>query len=371
MTTTKSYLIIFFILIITLFGCKNKEVESELNILVNVPLTGDAASYGKTFQQGIDLALDEIKNIDEKSFQLINIIYADNKLSATEAVNILQQESAKRQISAVLPVSTHISMALAPICNSKKILLLPPIADGDTLATAGEYCFRISPSSSFQGKILGEKIIEMNLANISIIYIYNIWGIGLANTVRNTLVENGKTINSFESCTPGQRDFRTILTKIKRHNSDAIVIFVHPAETIPLLKQIKEFGMKSIIFGGDTFSNKSLYQDEFLSLLKGVIFALPASPTNIQFEKFSSKYQAKYEVKADINAAAAYDAVLLLYEAMKRGNTTGNAIKNYFNNMSEGYIGATGLIIWDENGSVISKTYDLFTVRNEPYYERY
>jgi branched-chain amino acid transport system substrate-binding protein len=345
-----------------LFSCTKK--DSKINILVPAPFSGDAASYGKVMKEGIEIALSELEGDPVK--QKINVIYQDSKLSTKEIVNILQQELALHPISVVMPVSTGEAMALAPICNKNQVVLLPPLADGDQLSEARPYFFRISPASSFQGRVLADKMRENGILKAAVLYLNDAWGKGLSLKFKEYFMEKNGNIVAMESCNPGQMDLRTQLQKIKAVQPEALLIILHPTETIPALKQIRELGIKARLYGGDTFSNKTVYA-EAAELAQGVIFALPAQPENVIFNKFSAAYKARYRADADINAAAARDAIMIVVEAVRKGATTGDAIKVSLDGMTNGLNGATGLIKWDKNGNVISKKYQLYIVKGDSY----
>jgi branched-chain amino acid transport system substrate-binding protein len=178
--------------------------------------------------------------------------------------------------------------------------------------------------------------------------------------------DQNNEVTTIEICNPNQTDLRLQLSKIKESNPTALLLIVHPGEAVPALKQIKELGIKAQIFGGDTFSNKVIYS-EALDVAQGVIFTLPATPNNEEYQKFSNEYKKRFNMDADINAAAAYDVLLLIAKAIKNGAYNGETIKEYFFNMKTEFIGATGLIKWDNNGDVVSKTYNSFIIKDNNY----
>ena len=345
-------------------GCSNNN-KNKVNVLVSLPLTGDAAAYGKLLQDGVNYGLSELDSITASK---INVIYQDDKLSAKDAVNILNQEMAKQKLSAAMTSSTELAMNLGPICNSNQIVLLPPIADGAKITQAGEYVFLITPVSTFQGKELARYISKDGYKKVAVIFLNDSWGNSLSTVFKNEFEnEYGGSVIISETCNPGQRDFRTQLTKIKNNSPDAILIILHPTETIPLLKQIKELNIKAALYGGDTFSNKALYTDDVKEFVQGIKFTLPSQPDNKIFQSFQKGFKEKYGYDADINAAAARDAIILIAMAVEQGATNGTEIKDKFRNWNDGVIGATGLIKWDDIRNVISKKYQLYVISGKSY----
>lgn len=350
--------------ITVLLGVSCTGLNTKTNILVAVPFTGDAASYGNVQKQGIEIAMSELNG--DPVAKKMNIIYADTKMSPREITNVLQQEMAKNPVSVVMPITTAETMAIAPICNENKIVLLSPLASGDQITSAGEYVYRVSPTDSYQGRELARVVYEDKNRTASVLFVNDSWGKGLSDVFVQSFTSMGGNVRSVETCISNQTDLRTQLAKIKQSKSDALVLIVHPGEAIPALTQKKELGIRSKIYGGDTFSHKTIYT-EALDVAQGVVFTLPATPNNDTFRKLSAEYKTRFGTDADINAAAARDAIMLIAEAVRSGATDGKSIKDRFDKLSEGIIGATGLIKWDKNGDVISKHYASYKIKGDTY----
>lgn len=349
-------------LVLSLIACASK--EDKINILVMFPFTGEAASYGKVLKGGIEVAISEIT--DPKLKDKINVIYQDSKLSVTEVLNIYKQETTLHKITAVLPASTADVMALGPLCNNDKIICIPPLADGDKITESGPYVFRVSPSSTFQANVLAEAVNKQGFTETAVLYLNDAWGRGLAERFKSTYEIMGGKVKAFESVNPKQTDMRTQLNKINYSKTKSVVILLHPPETIPALRQIKELGLDLKIFGGDNFSNKDIYNIAS-DVAQGVIFTLPAQPASSEFHNFNKKYLELTGSNADINAAAAYDAINIIISLVSQGEYTGEKIMAKLLKNKDGFKGATGLIKWDNTGEIISKTYNLYIVKNNGY----
>jgi len=356
------FISLLFCVILCIGGCNNK--PQQVNVLVSLPLTGDAAAYAKLLKDGIEVGLDQMDKITRDK---INVIYQDDRLSSREAINVLQQEMARRKLSVAMTTSTELAMTIGGICNDNQIVLLPPIADGNQITKDKEYVFLITPTSAYQGIALAEKIKEGNYSKVAILHLNDSWGNELSNEFQNKFVELGGEIVAKETCEAGQTDMRSTLLRFNNRLPNAILLILHPTETVPALKQIKELGVIAALFGGDTFSNKDLYRPEVIDLVQGVRFTLPTHPDNAIFEDFKKLFIAKHGYTPDINATAARDAIMLVAKAVKDGATDGTSIKNKFNSYTDGVEGATGLIKWDRNRNVVSKEYSLYVISNNEY----
>jgi len=343
-------------------GCNNE--SQKVNVLVSLPLTGDAAFYGRILQDGIEAGLDQI---DQTTRDKINVIYQDDKLSSKEAVNVLQQEMARRKLSVVMTSSSELAMTIGGICNDNKIVLLPPIADGSQITEGRGYVFLITPTTAYQGIVLAERMKGSNYTKAAVLHRNDAGGNAVATAFQSEFIALGGEIVATEVCESGQTDLRSILLRIRNREPEALLILLPPNEIIAALRQIRELGITVALFGGDTFSNTDLYREGVIDLMQGVRFTLPTQPDNAIFAEFKGQFAAKHGYDPDINAAAARDAILLIAKAVKDGATDGTSFKEKFNSYTEGVEGATGLIKWDENRNVVSKKYSLFIISGDEY----
>lgn len=370
MITMKKSMITYLLmgLLLCAVGCHSQcnHKEERVNVLVSLPLTGNAAAYGKLLKDGIEIGLEQV---DKGTRDKINVIFQDDKLSSKEAVSILQHEMAKQKLSVAMTASTELAMTLGKTCNDNKIVLLPPIADGNQITNGREYVFLITPTSAFQGTVLAQKIKERNYTKAAILHLNDSWGKELSTEFQNSYAQLGGETLIKETCEIGQTDMRSLLLKIKNRQPEALLLILHPTETIPTLKQIKELNINVALFGGDTFSNKDLYKDGVVDLMQGLRFTLPTQPDNQVYQEFQKIFYAKHNYNPDINAAAARDAITLVAKAVEDGAVNGTSVRDIFNSYNEGIVGATGMIKWDENRNVVSKSYALYVVRGDSYFE--
>lgn len=70
-------------------GCVKKE-EKEIKIGAILPLTGDAALYGKSIKKGIDLAVDQINSKGGIKGSKVSVIFEDSKAVPADGVAAFQ-----------------------------------------------------------------------------------------------------------------------------------------------------------------------------------------------------------------------------------------------------------------------------------------
>lgn len=363
----KIYIIIGVIVIIAvgivLFMNKIKSEQKVIELGATFPLTGKVASYGIKAKNGILL---RIKEQNERGIngKKITVDFQDDKNSIKEAVNIFNTFTKINDYPIVFgSAGSSVSEALVPISLKEKVILISPISGSANLSDdKWIYFFRTIPSDDQQAKKLAEWVVSDGVKNVAVIYTNNKWGKPLSESFIKIFKEHGGNI-VFEEGTPENvSDFKTIILKLKQKNFDAIISPTYPKEGGLLIKQIKELGINTKLYGGDNWG-----APEFLkiagSAAEGVNFTFPSDSKSPLWNEFVKKYQTTYGEEPDIIAAYAYDAASAIVEAIKRANLiSADEIRKQLLMLS--FEGVTGNISFKENGDVASTGYGKKIIEN-------
>jgi branched-chain amino acid transport system substrate-binding protein len=356
------------IMMILLLACNKADHEKAIRIGRILPLTGPAASYGQSEKKGTDLAVEQINTAGGVQGRKIEILYEDDKCEAKEGVAAMNKLVDIEQVPIVLGATcSTVTLAIAPIANANKVVLLSPLSSAAEISKAGPYVFRVMPSDAFQSNVLAKWIFDCGHKKVGLLYINNAWGVGVKEAFVREFIRLGGTIVDEEACSEGDRNFRTQLTKLKAAKADAFFFPTMPKEGGQLLKQAKELGLRGPIFGADAWSVKEL-TDEAGSAANGVFYTMPAQFEGPGYQEFEKSFEAKYGQKPDVNAAAAYDAVKIAVFCIESVITknlplTGENIRTEIERI-RGFRGATGDTTFDQNGDPIGKEFSRMTIEN-------
>ncbi|MCL2322292.1 MAG: ABC transporter substrate-binding protein, partial [Oscillospiraceae bacterium] len=159
--------------------------------------------------------------------------------------------------------------------------------------------------------------------------------------------------------------FSSQLLKIKAKNPDVIFIPGNYEESARIIKEARSLGIKTQFLGDDLWQNNS-----FISIggasVEGVVFPTffdEKKPLTDESKKFITEYTKTYNQSPTFFAANAYDAYLMVINAIKNANSTDpTSIKNALAKTTD-MKGATGYITIDINRDSI-KDVPLLTVNN-------
>jgi len=338
-----------------------QEAKQVFSIGYAIPLTGPAVSYSEIQKKAVEIALTEVNEARAPQAAKMKVLWEDSKLDPSVAVTAMKKLIDVDKVPVVLGFSSGEILSMAATANRTQTVLVAPMASAAAISEAGQFVFRLSPSDTFQGKVIADVICGDGKKKVAVLYVNNDWGAGLKGSFTTQLKKLGAVVAIEEPSNPEDKDFRTQLAKIKGASPEALVLFLHPQEAIHAIRQIREMKLEVALYGGDTFSDASICE-KIPSLAEGIVFALPAKPSSPEFQAFAKKYEAKFGEKPDINAAVGYDSVKLVAAVMDKVGTTGEAIRQELA-ATKGYRGASGEVSFDANGDVVSKQFDVLVIR--------
>jgi branched-chain amino acid transport system substrate-binding protein len=349
-------LIYIFLPMLFLMGCGNPK-DNSIKIGGTLPLTGEVASYGISAKNGLQLKIDEINTSGGINGKKIEVDFQDDKNSIKDAVNIFNDFATIKKYSLVFgSAGSSVSLSLVPIANREKVILFSPVSSASKLSTeGGQFFFRTVPSDNLQAEMLASWIKQEGIKKIAIVYTNNSWGKPLTDAVTDMFAKDGGEIVFSEGVQENTSDFRTIIIKLKKTKFDAILSPTYPREGGLFVKQLKEAGVVTRLFGGDNWG-----APEFISIAgnaaNGVCFTFPSDSKSPLWSDFVGNYKKKYGQEPDIIAAYGYDAATAVVEAFKKSSElTSNEIREKLLTVS--FEGVSGKISFKPNGDVVSVGY--------------
>lgn len=336
------------------FGCAKKE-EKEIKIGAILPLTGDAAEWGNNTKNGIDLAVEKINNAGGINGKKIKILYEDTQGTPQNGAAAIQKLINIEKVPVVIDDSmSSVTLAMAPIAEKNKVVLLSTGATAPKISEAGEYIFRIWNSDDLEGKVSANFVFnELKFKNAVILYINNDYGKGLESVFKKEFENLGGKILLSENFGQSDTDYKTQLTKIKDMKPEVIYLIGYPKEISLILKQASELRVNSKIIGTVTFEDPNIIKLAGKAA-EGVIYPYPVEPDKADkvVNEFLAQYKAKYGKEPGITCDVGYDAVNMLAQVIKFGNSMkGKDIQKGLM-MIKDFHGASGVMTFDKNGDV-------------------
>jgi branched-chain amino acid transport system substrate-binding protein len=329
-----------------------EKTETNIKIGVLLALSGSAASLGEEMREAFEMANERIKK--EKNMTLA-LIYEDTKADTKATVDATQKLINIDEVPIIIgPLKSGGTLAIAPITESKGILLFSPTASSYKITNAGDFVFRLRETSTLHGKEMAEFLYNEGHRKAATIHAQSENSISYTLGFMNNFEKLGGAIVHEAEYDPEITDFRTFITKLKQESPD--VIYITPSvitDGAIFVKQLRELGYKGTVAGSATLAMTDDYFDITMGFSEDVFVTSPLLDKNTpeassyfeKIEKITGKPGSPY-------GANAYDVLMLLSDAILECDVKNTCIRDYIYN-TKNYRGASGTFSFDENGDVI------------------
>lgn len=351
-------------LVLVLIVTQTKKEPKEIKVGVVLPLTGSAAVWGENAKMGLEIALEEVNGEGGVKGKKVKLIFEDSQSDPAKAVSSLQKLISTDNVQVVIgDIASSSVLAMAPIAEKSKVVLLSPGASNPEISKAGEYIFRNWQSDASRGELDAKFAYEgLGYRKMAVLYVNNAYGSGLKTVFEQSFQKMGGKILATESFEQGATDMRSQLNKINSRNPDAIYMPGYPPEMAIVLRQSKEMGIKKQYLSVQAFDDPKILQTA-KDAANAVIFSVPKppDPSNPVVNNFIRSYKERFKREPGVCSDTGYDALKIIVWAMNQAGVSGPEIQKQLL-MVKDFPGAAGLTTFDQNGDVI-KPFIFKTVR--------
>lgn len=338
-------------------GCGGSGSSADaVKIGLATPLTGASAQDGKAIQNGVNLAVKMKNEAGGINGKTVEVVAEDDKGDSSEAATVANKLAQDDSILAVIGhFNSSCTLAGAPIYNNAGVVEISPGSSSAAVTDAGDYTFRVITTDAVQGQYLADWCVnELGYKNVAILYENDDYGLGLADVAEEETGKLGAKTVVKEAYEVGQTDFSTVLTKVAASDAEVLIIGGLYNETALIAKQMADNGLGDMqIMGVDAIYSGALIDlgGEAVDGIKLTAY-FSENSDNAKSQEFVTAYQEEYGEVPGTYAAYAYDAALVVMDAIENAGEDRVAIRDYMSKI-EGFEGSTGTATFDKNGDVI------------------
>jgi len=315
-------------------SCGKKETaeKSSDSVVIKIgnvaPLTGPNAHLGKDNENGARLAVEEVNAqglvINGKKVTL-EFVGEDDASDPKQGTQVAQKLVDQKVVAVVGHLNSGVSIPASKIYSEAGIAQISPSSTNPEYTNQGfKTTYRLVGTDAQQGPVLAKYTLEkLKAKNIAIVDDSTQYGKGLADEFEKTILASGSKVVIHEATNDKATDFKAILTNIKSKKPDVILYGGMDATGGPFAKQAKELGITAKIIGGDGICSPTLAQlagDAAENVICSTVGVPKESLAN--GEAFIKKYEERFKSQVEIYSPMAYDAVMVIVDAMKRSNST-------------------------------------------------
>jgi len=324
-----------------------------------VPLTGPAAADGTSALYSVQIAMDQVNKDGGVLGKQIELVYYDDRADAKEAVALSYKLIEQDKIAAFVAGSYSLpTRAVAPIFQEEQIPLVAAYAIHPDVTTAGDFCFRNGFLGFVEGKAAGYASHKLlGAKTVALLTSDNDFGRTLVTGFKEYAAKYAPDLKivSEQAYPFSEKDYKPYLSKIKELNPDVIFASGYYFQTGPLLRQARELGIESKILGEEGADSPKLVEIAG-EAAEGfhIVTNFDRDDPRPVVQNFLKEFLGRHKFEPDMVGASAYDAFMIIVNAMKTAGTTdGKPVRDAIA-ATVGYDGLTGVMGgFNEIGEVV------------------
>jgi branched-chain amino acid transport system substrate-binding protein len=362
--------------------------DKTVTIGINLPLTGADAHDAELIKDGAMLAFDEANAKGGIAGYKINVTVLDDGTAtagqydpAQAATNARKMVSDKSVVAAIGPQMSGSGKAMSPILSQGNLATITPASTNPDITDpkfAGQFrpggkaiYFRTVTTDAYQGPNMANYFAEaLKVQSVYVLDDSGAYGVGIANTFQAQAEKRGVKVLGRDQLNPKETDYSTVLTKIKSLNPQAIYYGGVAQAGVKFVKQCFDIMPKVIRAGGDGLLGAEILRGAGFPAAEG-LYATNASPNMLEDSEAKpviERFVKKYGQQPENYSLTAYDAALVILDAIKRVAASGKEVNrdNIRDAIASSHVKTLqGEVSFDENGDITSKVVSVYQIKHD------
>ena len=336
------------------------------------PISGSIAHLGKDNENGAKMAVEELNAkgvvIGGKKVKL-ELVLEDDAGDPKQGTAVAQKLADMKVSGVIGHLNSGTSIPASKIYSAAGIPQISPSATNPAFTRAGyKTTFRVVADDVHLGGTLGRYAVStLKGKSIAVIDDRTAYGQGVAEEFVKAVKKAGGNVVGQEFTTDKATDFMPILTTLKGKNPDVIFFGGMDAVAGPMMRQMKNLGIKAKFMGGDGICSSELAKLAGDGMADGQVVCAEAGGVEgaqkAGLDKFNADFKKKFNADVQVYAPYVYDAVNVMVAAMVKAGSAEPAKYLPVLAKTEGYKGVTGTIAFDEKGDVKNGALTLYTYK--------
>lgn len=294
----------------------------------SAPLTSPIAFIAEKARFGTEYAVAELNGKGGVMGRKVEALYGDTRLDPNEAINIARRYTLQDKVVAYFGDFTSSgTLAIIDILGRASVPQITYTNAIKITRSGYKHVINLKPNSDhLTAAALDYAVKGKGYKKLAVMALDDEYGKGNVDAIQRYLKKfGGAEIAGMEWYRIDAKEFRPLLTKLAGLKPDALVMTGSLADTALIMKQYGELGLKIPVVGGGGHSTRA-FRSIAGSASDGMIVVpafWPGHFTNKEAVEFARGFTAKHgSLEGDEWSMFAYDAVMLVAQAMERARST-------------------------------------------------
>ena len=365
--------------------------DKTLKIGINLPFTGADAQDAQLIKDGAMLAFEEANAAGGVSGYKIDVELLDDGTAtagqydpAQAATNARKMVSDDSVVAAIGPQMSGSGKAMSPILSEGGLATITPSSTNPDITNpkfAGQYrpkgkaiYFRTVTTDAFQGPNMANYFADvLKVKSVYVLDDSGAYGVGLADAFQAQAAKRGIRVLGRDQLNPKEADYTTTLTKIKSLNPDALYYGGVAQAGVKVVKESYDILPDIVKSGGDGVYGAEILTGAGFPAAQGW-YATTASPNMVENPDAApmiERFAAKYGKQPNNYSITAYDAALIILDAIKAVAASGKEVTRdaVRDAIQQSHVKTLqGEVSFDDNGDIENRVVSVFRItRNDKY----
>jgi branched-chain amino acid transport system substrate-binding protein len=365
--------------------------DKSVKVGITLPFTGADAHDAELIKDGAVLAIDEANAAGGIGGYKIEVLQLDDGTAtagqydpAQAATNARKMVSDDSVVASIGPQMSGSGKAMSPILSQGGLATITPASTNPDITSpkfAAQYrpggkavYFRTVTTDAFQGPNMANYFADtLKVKSVYVLDDSGAYGVGLADAFQAQAKKRGIDVLGRDQLNPKEADYTTTLTKIKALNPEALYYGGVAQAGVKLVKESYDIIPKVIKAGGDGVYGAEILRGAGFPAAEG-LYATIAAPNVLENPDAAPMIKAfvkKYGQQPDNYSITAYDAALVIIDAIKRVAASGKDVTRdaVRDAIQQSHVKTLqGEVSFDANGDVQNRVISVFQItRNDKY----
>jgi branched-chain amino acid transport system substrate-binding protein len=354
------------------------DTTKTAKIGVIAPLTGDLSSLGLGIKNSVDLAIKQA-NESIPGWKL-ELSAQDDEAKPDVGKNAATKLAGDEDVVAVVgTLNSSVSQSVQPVLSGAGIAQISPANTGTYLTQGADFAtapkrtypgyFRTCTTDAIQGPFAAKYVFGEGIKKVATIHDKKTYGKGLVEAFTKEYTSAGGEIVAAETINPDDKDFGTVITKVKNASPDLVYYGGEFPQAGPLSQQMKAAGLNVPLMGGDGIKDAGYIKLAGKTSEGDLTTSVGAPPEKLPSAKeYLDAYKAAgYKENYGAYGAYSYDAANAIINALKVSLKDAADVKSALpTTITEigkvSFDGATGPVAFDEFGDSKTKVLTVYKV---------
>jgi len=303
-----------------LAGAAGSTLAAEpLRIALAGPVTGPVAQYGEMQFHGAQMAIEQINQAGGIDGRLLEGVVFDDACDPKQAVAVANRIVNEGIAFVIGHLCSSSTQPASDIYEDEGILMITAAStSADITARGYQLVFRTIGLDNLQGPTAAQYIIDrVKPQKVAVIHDKQQYGEGIATAVQQNLQKAGVPVAMFEGINAGDKDFSTLIARLKKEGVDFVYYGGYHPELGLLLRQSAEKGLSVPFMGPEGVGNSEISAIAGPAA-EGLLVTLPRAfdqdPAN---QQLVAAFKAKKQDASGPFVFPAYAAVQVIADSIR------------------------------------------------------